>query len=203
MVDCLNFLLFSRNQKSDLTKKFPLYKSILVIRFCFQLRISQVTLFKTCHAVQTNNVKENVFMGISHRTLLKFEKFRISRAVSTVQTYPRCTFSFYLGIPEAAFIMDLPAKTKNVEVIVKWDEPQSNGAPITQYTVSQRTVDDGGLPQEWIKIHVITDISVREIAVKLEKGHEYEIVVTASNRFGESLKEEKKIKKISVLGGKR
>ena len=60
MVDCLNFLLFSRNQKSELTKKFPPHKSILVIRFCFQLRISQATLFKTRNAVQTKDVKENV-----------------------------------------------------------------------------------------------------------------------------------------------
>ena len=96
----------------------------------------------------------------------------------------------------------MPAETKDTEVKIKWNEPQNNGAPITQYTVYQRTVSDDGKPRQWSKIKVIDNVSVREVAVKLEKGKEYEFVVTARNRFGESLQEEWEIKTIVVLGGR-
>ena len=96
----------------------------------------------------------------------------------------------------------MPAETKDTEITIKWNEPQNNGAPITQYTLYQRTVTDDGKPREWNKMKVIDDASVREVAVKLEKGKMYEFVVTARNSFGESLKEEGKIMKITVLGGR-
>ena len=105
-------------------------------------------------------------------------------------------------MPVAAEIIGLPAETKKAEVIIKWNEPQNNGAPITQYTVYQRTVSDGGTPEDWNKTRVIKDVSVREVDVKLDKGKEYELVVTATNEFGESFKEEDKIKKIVVLSGR-
>ena len=96
----------------------------------------------------------------------------------------------------------MPAETKDTELTIKWNEPQNNGAPITQYTVYQRTVSDDGKPRQWSKIKVIDNASVREVAVKLEKGKEYEFVVTARNGFGESLQEEWEIQKIVVLGGR-
>ena len=89
-----------------------------------------------------------------------------------------------------------------MEITIKWNEPQNNGAPITKYTVYQRTVSDDGTPRDWNAINVITDPHDRQVAVKLEKGKNYEFVVTATNRFGESLKEGGKIKTIVVLGGK-
>jgi len=103
---------------------------------------------------------------------------------------------FNLGVPAAAEIVGLPVGTKEVEVTTKWNEPQNNGAPITKYTVYQRTVRDDGTPQEWNPITVIKDPSVRQVALKLEKAKDYESVVTATNRFGESLKEEEKTKKL-------
>ena len=96
----------------------------------------------------------------------------------------------------------MPAETKDTEVTLNWNEPQNNGADITKYTVYQRTVSDDGKPRQWNKIKVIDNVSVLEVAVKLEKGKEYEFVVTANNSFGESLKEDEKIKKIMVLGGR-
>ena len=51
----------------------------------------------------------------------------------------------------------------------------------------QRIVTDGKSGQ-WTKLKTITDISVRELTVKLEKGKVYEFVVTATNEFGERLK---------------
>ena len=86
--------------------------------------------------------------------------------------------------------------------MIKWNEPQNNGAPITQYTVYQRTVSDDGIPSPWQKIKVISDVSVRYFAVQLEKGKKYEFVVTATNKFGESFKEEEMVKRTNVLSGK-
>ena len=110
--------------------------------------------------------------------------------------------SFNAGVPAAAEITDLPAETKDVEITLKWKEAENNGAPITQYTVYRRTVREDGTSLKWIKIKEITDTSDRNVVVNLEKGKEYEFVVTATNKFGEGGKEERKINKIRVLGGR-
>ena len=111
--------------------------------------------------------------------------------------------SFNPGVPAAAEITDLPAETKNVNITLKWKEAENNGAPITQYTVYRRSVRGDGTSLNWIKIKEITDTSDRKVVVSnFEKGKEYELVVTASNSFGEGEKEERKIRKIKVLGGR-
>ena len=107
---------------------------------------------------------------------------------------------FYQGIPAAAKIVDLPNDKKEGEVTIKWNTPKDNGATITHYTVYQRTLNHGGTSQQWSEIRVITDVSVRKIAVKLIKGKTYEFVVTATNKYGESLKEKEKIARITVGG---
>jgi len=99
---------------------------------------------------------------------------------------------FFLGIPAAATIDDLPNEATDDTITLKWSEPQDNGKPITQYTVYQRIVTDGK-PGEWIKLNTITDVSVRELKVALESGKVYQFVVTATNKIGESLKENRKI----------
>ena len=110
--------------------------------------------------------------------------------------------SFNSGVPAAAEITDLPNETKDVIITLKWREAENNGGPITQYTVYRRTVHEDGTSLNWIKLKEITDTSDRKVVVILEKGKEYEFVVTAKNEFGEGGKEEGKIKKIKVLGGK-
>ena len=110
--------------------------------------------------------------------------------------------SFNSGVPAAAEITDLPNETKDVEITLKWREAENNGAPITQYTVYRRTVCEDGTSLNWIKLKEITDTSDRKVVVILEKGKVYEFVVTAKNKFGEGGKEEGKIRKITVLGGK-
>ena len=66
----------------------------------------------------------------------------------------------------------------------------------------RRTVREDDILLNWTKIKEITDTSDRKVVVKLEKGKEYEFVVTATNSFGEGGKEERKIRKIKVLGGR-
>ncbi|CAH3193948.1 unnamed protein product, partial [Porites evermanni] len=108
----------------------------------------------------------------------------------------------YEGIPAAAEITDLPDKTKDVETTLKWKQAENNGAPITQYTVYRRPVREDGTSLNWTKIKEITDTSDRQVAVYLEKGKAYAFVVTATNRFGEGVKEECKSREIKVLGGR-
>ena len=66
----------------------------------------------------------------------------------------------------------------------------------------QRTVRKNGKSQQWKKIREIEEPSNRKAFIRLEKGKEYEFVVTATNKFGEGGKEEGKIKKVKVLGGR-
>ena len=103
------------------------------------------------------------------------------------------------GVPAAATIDDLPSEVKEDTITLKWSEPQNNGKVIKQYTVYQRIVIDGKRG-EWIKLKTITDISVRELKVELEKGKVYEFLVTATNEIGESLKEDGKITRIVASG---
>ena len=108
--------------------------------------------------------------------------------------------SFNPGVPAAAEITDLPAETKNVNITLKWKEAENNGAPITRYTVYRRTVREDGTSRKWINITEITDTSDRKVVVNLEKGKEYEFVVSARNSFGEGGKEEKKNQKNKGVG---
>ena len=82
-------------------------------------------------------------------------------------------------------------------IILKWKEPQSNGASIAEYSVYQRFVND----DDWRKIASITDVYKRSYVVEIEKGKEYEFVVTATNKYGESSKKAD-IKRIKVLDGR-
>ena len=112
---------------------------------------------------------------------------------------------FYLinqGVPGAAELIDVPTEVKGNEVTFSWSEPANNGADITQYTVYQRTVNEDGTKGDWTQLKIITDVSARKYVVKVEEGKEYEFVVTATNSFGEGLKEEGKIQRVKVVGGK-
>ena len=66
----------------------------------------------------------------------------------------------------------------------------------------RRTINEDGTSLNWTKIKEITDTSDRKVVVNLEKGKDNEFVVSATNSFGEGGKEEGKIRKIKVLGGR-
>ena len=84
-----------------------------------------------------------------------------------------------------------------IQLLLKWSEPENNGKVIKWYTVYQRIVTDGK-PGDWKELKTITDVSVKELKVELESGKVYEFVVTATNKFGESLKEEEKIRRVKA-----
>ena len=87
-------------------------------------------------------------------------------------------------------INELPDKTTNDTITLKWKEPESNGRVITMYSVYKRVVTDGKVGQ-WTIIKKISDASVRELKIPLERGKVYQFAITATNEFGESLKQER------------
>ena len=95
----------------------------------------------------------------------------------------------------------MSAEIHNDELVLKWKTPSSNGADITQYTVYIRNVTSNDTVGEWRKIEIIYDVSIHAYVITLRKGQHYDLVVTATNKYGESLKEQLKIKRIRVLGG--
>ena len=87
-------------------------------------------------------------------------------------------------------IDDLPDETTDDTITLEWKEPESNGKVIIMYTVYQRVVTDGKVEQ-WTIIKEISDVSVRELKIALERGKVYQFAITATNELGESLKQEK------------
>ncbi len=103
------------------------------------------------------------------------------------------------AVPSAVELNDIPSEVTDNTITLKWNAPENHGK-IEQYTVYKRIVVDGK-PGEWIKLKTITDVSVRELTVELEKGKEYEFVVTATNVHGESKIEEGNIKRVVAKRG--
>ena len=85
-------------------------------------------------------------------------------------------------------IDELPDKTTDDTITLKWKQPESNGKVITMYTVYQRVVTDGKVGR-WTEIRRIRDVSVRELKITLERGKVYQFAITATNELGESLKQ--------------
>ena len=95
-----------------------------------------------------------------------------------------------LGAPDVVEIDELPDETTNDTITLEWKKPESNGKVIIMYTVYQRVVNDGKVEQ-WTIIKEISDVSVRELKITLERGKVYQFAITATNELGESLKQEK------------
>ena len=91
-----------------------------------------------------------------------------------------------------AFTYELKAD----EITLKWEEPNDNGAEITMYTVYYGSQSD----EQWKETEKITDVSVRKYVVKVEMGQKYKVLVTASNKYGESSKEGK-MRRVDVPEG--
>ena len=105
-----------------------------------------------------------------------------------------------LGAPDVVEIDQLPDETTDDTITLKWKEPESNGKVITMYTVYQRVVTDGKVGQ-WTIIKDISDVSVRELKITLERGKVYQFAVTATNELGESLKQgETNIQQVKAEG---
>ena len=107
-----------------------------------------------------------------------------------------CVDYFFIGteIPDPVVVT---TEVNGNEVTLKWKEPENNGAVITRYSIYQRI----GNEEEWKIVEVINDISKLEFVVRMEKNKQYEFVVTATNKYGESKKNKDNIKTIKNEGG--
>ena len=70
------------------------------------------------------------------------------------------------------------------------------GLENTVYTVYYGTLND----EQWKGTKKITDVSVRKYVVRVVMGKKYKVLVTASNKYGESSKEGK-IQRVDVPEG--
>ena len=98
-----------------------------------------------------------------------------------------------IDIPEPVKIQ---VEGKDDTVILSWAEPANNGATITKYSIYIRIVGD----EQWKKI---ADLKVKdafklEYILALERGKNYELMVTATNAFGESAMDEDNIQTVEV-----
>lgn len=69
-------------------------------------------------------------------------------------------------------------------MILTWKQPASNGAAIKRYKVYQK----GGNKEQWTEIEQINNASREYTVSEVEKGEEYDFVVTATNDYGDSPK---------------
>ena len=104
---------------------------------------------------------------------------------------------FPAGAPSQVYIVPVPREITEDRVTLTWTAPKDNGGVITEYTVYQRKVN--GSPSDWERkptgLH-----SLQHEIVGLERGKMYEFQVTATNRYGESLKGEDATRGVRVLG---
>ena len=97
-------------------------------------------------------------------------------------------------------LLDVPDKINKCDFLLKWKETRHNGAPITKYTVYQRTVNGKGEVQLWKRIH--SSLQHEYHVLNLERGEVYEFKVTATNKIGEGMEDEQYFKKVKVEAGK-
>lgn len=80
--------------------------------------------------------------------------------------------------------MNTTCSIKKGKVILTWKKPASNGVVITWYKVYQK----GTNKEQWTKIETVNN-TIREYVVsEVEKGRDYDFVVTATNEHGDSPK---------------
>ena len=153
--------------------------------YTFVSKISQKILDKfTDYSITDNDCDQ-----ICNNKLYNYKQFHAVRV-----------FDINVGAPDVVEIDELPGETTDDTITLKWKEPESNGRVITMYTVYLRVVTHGKVGKWTIK-EKISDASVRELKIPLERGKVYQFAVTATNELGESLKqEEKNIQQVKTEG---
>ncbi|KAM7437881.1 39S ribosomal protein L41 [Porites harrisoni] len=88
----------------------------------------------------------------------------------------------FVGAPTA---VSTTCKMESGNMSMTWKQPDSNGGEISAFKVYQKK----GNEKKWEEIETIEDNSTHKYVVSnLEKGEWYEFLVTATNKYGESLK---------------
>ena len=110
------------------------------------------------------------------------------------------SFFICLAVPMPVQLQDVLDKIDKSDFLLKWKETRDNGAPITKYTVYQRTVNGYAEVQPWKGIYSTLDHEYH--VLNLERGEVYEFKVTATNEVGEGSEDEQYFKNVKVEAGK-
>ena len=94
-------------------------------------------------------------------------------------------------------LINVPSVVNSNQITLEWRKPTDNGAAITGYTVYQRTVGEYGAISDW---QFVADTSNCKYVIILDRGQKLDLMVTAKNRCGESLKNEENAKRVEVSG---
>ena len=100
----------------------------------------------------------------------------------------------FVEIPEP--VNNLKIEGKDDIVTLSWAEPENNGAAIIRYSIYTRIARD----DEWTKV---ADLEVKdglklEYILTLDRGKNYELMVTSTNEFGESDMNKENIQTVEV-----
>ncbi|XP_068687093.1 fibroblast growth factor receptor 4-like isoform X2 [Montipora foliosa] len=101
---------------------------------------------------------------------------------------PRLAQLNQISVPEPVTIVG--DEIDSNKITLSWNKPEQNGAAITQYTIYKRIASD----KKWTNVGEVKDISNRVFVAKVEDKKKHELVVTASNKYGESVVTTKNIK---------
>jgi len=102
-------------------------------------------------------------------------------------------------IPAPVELTDIPSFVNGNKITLRWRKPSDNGANITRYTVYQRIVSEDTNKLDWQFIANLYPPAC-EYVIPVERGKKYEFIVTATNKCGESKKNEVNAKRVDVSG---
>lgn len=103
-------------------------------------------------------------------------------------------------IPDLLTALLLEAGSK-MQVLLRWTKPDDNGGKISRYTIYTKEVKE---QSDWTKVEDIIDPLRLEYIVQkiIEYGKTYKFIVTARNKYGESIKDERYAKTVNTTGDK-
>ncbi|XP_068685587.1 fibroblast growth factor receptor 3-like [Montipora foliosa] len=149
-------------------------------------------------------IKIRVIKDISRRqVVVSLEKNKVYEFVVTAKNSFGESLREGQNIRQLNVLGDIPEPVKNIKVerkddsvALSWFEPENNGAAIIRYSIYTRIGSD----VEWKNI---ANLEVEEgfkleYTLTLERGKNYELMVTATNEFGESAMNEDNIQTVEV-----
>ena len=95
------------------------------------------------------------------------------------------SYGSFLCVQDVPSVVIFTYEVKDDKITLNWKEPNNNGAAITLYTVYYGTITD----EQWKEVKDIADVSTRKYVFRVKIGKKYKVLVTASNKYGESSKE--------------
>ena len=109
-------------------------------------------------------------------------------------------FGTFLDVPMPVKLKVNSSGAMGNAFTLTWVEPNNNGAVVLDYMVYKRDVNEDGKTSEWKFVGLVpaSNLALTEYVITLKRGKTFDLVVTAKNKFGESVKEEDNVKRVKV-----